>query len=111
MDFWDSLQRLVDESEIVLDRPAGSSHPRFPEIVYPFDYGYLKDTSGGDGHGIDVWVGPGGREVTGVVLTVDLEKRDAEQKILLGFAREEMEQIAAFHHVNRQRATLIARVR
>ena len=29
-EFWDYLQDLVDTSQIVIDRPKGSIHPRFP---------------------------------------------------------------------------------
>lgn len=28
-DFWDALDELVSNSEIVIDRPKGSAHPRF----------------------------------------------------------------------------------
>ncbi len=34
-EFWDKCQKLVDESEIIIDRPKGSRHPRFYEAVYP----------------------------------------------------------------------------
>jgi inorganic pyrophosphatase len=46
-------------SEIVIDRPKGTVHPKYPEFAYQVDYGYLKDTSSMDGAGIDVWVGSG----------------------------------------------------
>lgn len=38
-DFWRQLAQLVAESEIVIDRPQGSAHPRYPDFVYPLDYG------------------------------------------------------------------------
>lgn len=58
-DFWNALDQLVNTSEIVIDRPKGSSHPKYPDFVYKLDYGYLKNTSSMDGAGIDVWVGSG----------------------------------------------------
>jgi hypothetical protein len=42
---------LVRSSELVIERPRGSCHPRHPAIVYPLDYGYLKSTSSSDVHG------------------------------------------------------------
>jgi inorganic pyrophosphatase len=51
--FWKAVDSLVLESEIVIDRPKGSHHPRYPEIVYPVDYGYLKNTTSMDGSGSD----------------------------------------------------------
>ncbi len=55
--FWHRLDELVETCPVVIDRPAGSTHPRYPDIVYPLDDGYLDGTTSGDGHGIDVWVG------------------------------------------------------
>ena len=44
-DFWKALDELVNTSEIVIDRPKGSTHPRFPNFIYRVDYGYLKNTA------------------------------------------------------------------
>lgn len=108
--FWSHLDALLAASEVVIDRPAGSVHPRFPDFVYPHDYGYLAGTDGGDGHGIDVWVGSrADRTVVGVLATVDLEKRDAEVKLLLGCTPEEAEALLAAHDEGRQGATLVLR--
>ncbi len=71
--FWAALDRLVEESEIVIDRPKGTAHPKFPDFIYKVDYGYLKNTSSMDGGGIDVWVGTDeGKRVGGVMCIVDL---------------------------------------
>lgn len=56
-DFWKALDRLVEESEIIIDRPKGSRHPKYHNLRYEVDYGYLKGTSSMDGHGIDLWRG------------------------------------------------------
>ena len=58
-DFWRALDSLVDNSEIVIDRPKGTAHPKYPDFIYKVDYGYLKNTSSMDGAGIDVWIGSG----------------------------------------------------
>jgi hypothetical protein len=42
MDFWQRAEVFLTENEIVIDRPSDSRHPRFPDMVYPLDYGYLK---------------------------------------------------------------------
>ena len=95
--FWDMIDELVASSEVVIDRPRGSAHPRYPEMLYPLDYGYLAGTSSADGDGIDIWRGSQDtRHVTGVVCTVDLVKRDSEIKILLGCSEAEMALITDF---------------
>lgn len=98
-EFWMVLDRLVQESEIVIDRPKGSTHPRFPDYTYPLDYGYLKGTSSMDGDGIDVWCGSEPSiGVVGVICTVDLLKRDSEIKILLGCTETEIRTVEADHN-------------
>ncbi len=97
--FWSKLDQLVAEHELVIDRPAGSRHPRCPEMVYPLDYGYLDGTQAADGDGIDVWVGSLSKQaVTAVVCTVDMLKRDTEVKLLLGCTPQEAQTILDFHN-------------
>lgn len=97
-EFWSAIDRLVGSSEIVIDRPCGTSHPRYPEFIYPIDYGYLKDTSSPDGAGIDVWVGSGEKRADAVMCIVDLVKRDSEIKILIGCTEAEMAEVYRVHN-------------
>ena len=77
--FWQALDQLLARSALVIDRPKGSSHPRFPEMVYPLDYGYLENTASMDGEGVDVWVGTAQPPVLdGLLWVVDLPKGDVE---------------------------------
>jgi inorganic pyrophosphatase len=108
--FWASLDRLVANNRLVIDRPAGSHHPRYPEVIYPLDYGYLEGTTAGDGAGIDAWQGASGAStLDSVILTVDLSKRDLEVKLLLGCSTEEAETILTFHNSNTMHAIQIRR--
>jgi inorganic pyrophosphatase len=108
--FWNTLEHLVASSRVVIDRPAGSRHPHFPDVVFPLDYGFLEETTSMDGQGIDVWVGHAtARGITGAACTIDLRKRDLELKILLSCTREDIERILSFHNTQWQRAWLIER--
>jgi len=108
--FWSHLESLVKSSELVVDRPRNSIHPRYPSIVYPLDYGYLKGTSGGDGSDIDYWRGSlGEANLDAVVCTVDLHKRDAEIKLLLGCTSAEKQVICQFHQGSSAGSLLIER--
>jgi inorganic pyrophosphatase len=109
-DFWQKLDQLVAGNELKIDRPQGSAHPRHPDFVYPFDYGYLEGTRSGDGEGIDVWVGSlPHRWVTAVVCCVEVEQRDAELKILLGCTPQEAQEILKTHNAGAQAAILVER--
>ena len=108
--FWNALDRLAADSRLVIDRPQGSAHPRYPDFIYPFDYGYLEDTTAMDGGGIDVWVGSlPERQVNAVICTVDLVKRDAEIKLLLGCTPLEAQTILQVHNDQGQAGLLIER--
>ena len=98
-EFWTMLEDLVEQSEVVIDRPKGSAHPQFPHTIYPVDYGYLQHTTSMDGEGIDVWVGTVPEHtVDAIVCVVDAWKRDSEMKILIGCTQQEQDLIYGFHN-------------
>ena len=110
LEFWQYLDALIAGSSVVIDRPKGSFHPRFPGQAYPLDYGYLDGTTSVDGGGVDVWVGSQGMaQLTGILCTVDLWKKDSELKLLLGCPPEDVERILAFTNSESMRAIYIAR--
>ena len=88
-EFWAALDELMAYSEIVIERPKGTAHPKYPNFIYQIDYGYLKGTSSMDSEGIDVWVGSGERKIDAIMCTVDLLKTDSEIKLLIGCTEEE----------------------
>ena len=108
--FWTHLDTFISASELVIDRPKGFSCPHAPSVVYPLDYDYLQGTSSSDGEGIDVWRGslPEGH-LDAVVCTVDVRKRDAEIKLLLGCTAAEKHAICNFHQSAFTAAMLVER--
>jgi inorganic pyrophosphatase len=107
-EFWLYLEKLIQRSSIVIDRPKGSTHPNFSDLIYPLDYGYLQDTVSSDGAGLDVWVGElGEKKLTAVICTVDLRKNDLEIKILLGCSEGDVNKIMDFHNSGSMRGILI----
>lgn len=98
-EFWQAVDKLVQESEIAVDRPKGSRHPRYNDLIYPVAYGFLKNTTSMDGGGIDVWVGTKEKPVVdAVICTVDLKKRDSEIKLMIGCTDEEKEAAYRLHN-------------
>ena len=95
--FWTYLDTLLSTSALVIDRPKGSAHPRYPELIYPLDYGYLSGVIGGDGEGLDVWRGSCPEPVLdAIVCTVDLKKKDVEVKLLVGCTAREKQIVCDF---------------
>ena len=108
--FWTTLDDLVAACTLRIDRPRGTPHPRYPDLVYPLDYGYLEGTLSADGGGIDVWVGGlADKRVTAVVCTVDTVKRDSEMKILIGCTPQEAQVVLGVHNSDAQAGVLVER--
>lgn len=42
--------------KIIIDRPLGSCHPSFPDLIYPLNYGYIPEVFAGDGKEQDVYL-------------------------------------------------------
>lgn len=98
-EFWSALDTLVQKSEVIIDRPKGTVHPKYPDFLYEVDYGYLKDTSSMDGGGIDIWKGTDiEQKIDAIICTIDLVKKDSEIKILIGCTEEEKEKIYHMHN-------------
>lgn len=97
--FWQGMGDLIVASQIIIDRPKGDRHPRYPDYIYPLDYGYLENTTASDGDGIDVWMGSlSSKTFTGILCTFDTIKRDAEIKLLIGCTNNDIHVIRQFHH-------------
>jgi inorganic pyrophosphatase len=108
--FWQRLDELIASQKTVIDRPKNSRHPRWPEIVFPLDYGYLEGTVAQDGGGIDLWVGSAPhRNLTAIMVTLDTKKKDSEIKLIIGCTEEEIKIIEEFHNRYYQAGILVRR--
>lgn len=79
-DYADVLGKPV---HCVMDRPLGSAHPRYPDMIYPVNYGYVPGLIAGDNSEQDVYVlGPTVplKEFDGVVIAVIHRFDDCEDK-------------------------------
>lgn len=98
--FWSELDKLVIACPFQIERPKGSRHPKYPDFIYPVDYGFLSGTTSNDGAEVDVWQGSDPKKlVDAVICTVDMVKKDAEVKILVGCTEDEKR---AIHEVMNQ---------
>ena len=98
-EFWSIITNLVKTSKICIDRAKNTSHPRYPDRIYPVDYGYIINTASMDGDGIDVWIrSDETKNVDAIMCIIDSVKRDSEIKILVGCTEDEKEEIYRFHN-------------
>ena len=98
-DFWAIIDDMVASHKIIIDRPKGQPHPKWPNWIYEANYGYLEGTASADSDGIDVWVGTDEiQKVNGIIVIVDKMANDSEIKILIGCTEEETANIYARHN-------------
>jgi len=110
MDFWGSLDKLMRDNVLVIDRPQGSAHPRCPDFMYPVDYGYLEGTKSGDGQGIDVWKGTqSDGKVQAILVALYMIKKDVEIKLVVGCTDEEMKTLHSCSNAFSQSSMLVKR--
>ena len=41
---------------VKIDRPLGSTHPKFNNFIYPINYGFVPNTISGDGEELDCYI-------------------------------------------------------
>lgn len=46
-------EKMVD---VVIDRPIGSIHPKYEDMIYPLNYGFIPNVFGGDSEELDVYL-------------------------------------------------------
>lgn len=70
---------------IKIDRPIGSVHPKYTDLIYPINYGYIPGVLGGDGEELDVYllgVDAPVKEYTARIIGVVHRHNDAEDKLI-----------------------------
>ncbi len=86
----ETLRRVIGKTvRGKIDRPLGCRHPRFPDLVYPVNYGYVEGVLGGYGEEQDAYVlGADGPLETfeGTVIAVVHRIDDTEDKWIVSLS-------------------------
>ena len=97
----DVLEKIV---RVSIDRPLGSTHPKYPDLVYPLNYGYIEGIPGGDGEPQDAYILGIDKpisEMIGAVIAVIHRHDDSEDKWVVApsgthFSTAEIQKQTAF---------------
>ena len=71
---------------VTVDRPIGSAHPDYPELIYPINYGYIDGIHAADGEEQDAYilgVYEPISEFTGRVIAIIHRHNDVEDKLVV----------------------------
>ena len=79
----DRINKIVN---VIIDRPLGSSHPTYQNIIYPVNYGYIPNVMAADGEEQDAYilgVTVPLKEFTGKVIAIIHRNNDIEDKFVV----------------------------
>jgi len=109
MTYWDILDEFIKSNKVVIDRKKGTSHPRYENMIYPVDYGFITNTQSMDGNGIDIFIGEEKKkQINGIICIADRLKNDSEIKIIYGCSKNEIDIILDFlNHTDYMKAIFI----
>ena len=83
---------------VTVDRPLGTAHPDYPEMIYPVNYGYIAGITAPDGEEQDAYilgVSEPVRQFTGRIIAIVRRADDVEEKWVvcpqnMTFAKQEI---------------------
>lgn len=109
--FWQKLDTLIMSSQLILDKPKGTVHHQYANLIYPVDYGYLQDTFSVDTAPIYAYKGTlPTDEANAIIVSADILKKDCVAKILIGCTDAEIYTILKFiNSTEFQKAILVRR--
>ena len=90
--------------KVTVDRSLGSQHPKFPDTVYPLNYGYINGIIAGDGEEQDAYILGVAHPVerfTGKIIAIVHRYDDVEEKWVVcpedvSFTKEEIIELIRF---------------
>lgn len=94
-------EKMVD---VVIDRPIGSVHPKYEDMIYPLNYGFIPNVFGGDDEELDVYlmgVNVPVKEYKAKVIAIVHRHNDVEDKLVaapegMSFTKMEIEDAVRF---------------
>lgn len=81
----ESYSYIGKEVRVKVDRPLGSKHPKY-DMVYPINYGYLPNTTSGDGEELDCYIlgiDEPVDEFEGICIAVIYRRNDDDDKLIV----------------------------
>ena len=101
----EELLKILNKEVIVfIDRKINSVHPKYNDIIYQVNYGYIKDVKAPDGEYQDAYVLGVNNEIEvfkGVVIAIIERLDDVEHKLIVvpkgfNYTNEEIDKIVNF---------------
>lgn len=107
--FWQKVDTLIYSSKIMITKEKNDLHNEYPNLAYPVAYGYLE-VGANQEKAVNIYQGTHGNLVTGLIVSVDILKKDMSIKLLVGCDESEEQLILYFlNQTDFQKTVLIKR--
>jgi len=96
------IELLRQTVTVVIDRPLGSRHPLYSDMIYPVNYGYIEGVFAGDKKEVDCYILGIDKPLKvfrGTVIAIIKRLNDAEDKLVVSnklFSKEEIIKMTNF---------------
>ncbi len=109
--FWQKLDTLILSSQIEIIRKKGEPSVDYPGLIYPVDFGCVKDTISAPGTPFYCFKGSlNSLSATALIVQADILSREVFTKVLIGCTEEECRLILKFINATEfQKAILVRR--
>lgn len=108
--FWQKLDTLLYTLDYKQIRAKGDVHPKYTNLVYPLEYGYLLDPDNEGSVVAKVFKGSlSPKKSDQIILSVDILQKDIDVKILMGCSVEEQMMILKFLNQTAFQKTILIR--
>ena len=81
-----SIEYIGKNVYVIVDRPIGSSHEKYPDHIYLVNYGFVPNTVSGDGEELDCYIlgeHKPLKEYTGKCIAVIHRTNDDDDKLVI----------------------------
>ena len=93
----------------MLKNKKGSIHDKYPSLVYPFDYGYIKTLDSDIENSMEVFKGDNSKRVEAIIICADILQKHFEVKVLVGLNEQDQNEILRFLNQTEFQKTIIVR--
>ncbi len=109
--FWQKLDTLYFSSKLNIAFEKGHTHPKYKNLIYPVQYGYLLDLVDDKDLRIAVFKGSSNTgKIESLIIAADILKKDLEPKLIVGCTEEEVTNVLLFlNQTDLQKTILVKR--
>lgn len=104
--FWQKVDAAYMSGNYEVAYKKGTKHPRYPELIFPCDYGHVK-TENDSESSLKVFRGSKTGKIDAVVVCANVLEKDLSTIVLVGTTNEEKEEILKFLNNNDFQKTII----